>query len=105
MPVSQSVNEYNIGDAPRIWGRFRTVPAGVAIDPSTIRMLYTKPDGTDVILVYGVDAAVIKSDIGQYYVVLPLDTAGRWKYRWEGTGAAVAGGEFAFFVLRSGFYP
>lgn len=89
----------NIGDVRRVSVAFTTT-AGVATDPTAVLLYYKKPRSAYITLTYGVDAAVIKDSVGNYHCDLALDTAGLWRYEWQGTGALVAneGGQFRVFA-------
>jgi hypothetical protein len=75
----------------------------VLTDPTTIKFKYITPAGTETTLVYGTDAALVRSGTGVYYVDLLLDTAGTWMLRWVGTGAATAADEFSVRVEQTAF--
>ncbi len=97
-----SNNLYTIGQLVRVTGTFTNV-AGAAADPTTIKFKYLTP-AAKTSLVYGTDGALVKDSTGVYHVDLTLDKEGKWRYRFEGTGALIAAGEGEFQVANSPFY-
>jgi hypothetical protein len=77
--------------------------AGLTIDPTTVRARYKPPTGAEVALDYGVDAALVRDDVGLYHVDLDANEAGTWTYRWEGAGVAQAVAEARFKIDASVF--
>lgn len=74
-------------------------------DPSTVTLKILSPEGVPTSYVYGVDAAVIKTSVGDYYADVTPNTSGRWRYRWETTGTnKTIAIESDFVVQRSSFY-
>jgi hypothetical protein len=53
------------------------------------------------VYVYGTDAELAKDSVGNYHVDLTADAAGRWTFRFEGTGSAPAAAERQFSVEAS----
>jgi hypothetical protein len=90
-------NTYDVGDLIRCTGTF-TNAAGTAIDPATVYFKYKDPGGTKTTLTYGVDAAVVKSSTGVYYVDVNVDEVGTWYYRWQATGTGQSAGESYFYA-------
>jgi hypothetical protein len=72
--------------------------AGVAADPTTVRLRWKSVGGTEVVLTYGVDAAVVKDGTGVYHADITPVASGPHVFRWEGTGAVVAAAEGTFSV-------
>jgi len=93
---------YQKGDLRRIGGTF-TNAAGTPTDPTTITFKYTRPSGTTVTLVYGTDAALMRTSAGVYYVDLDITEAGKWYYRFAGTGTVQEAEDGQFNVEPSGF--
>lgn len=74
-------------------------------DPNTVTLKIVSPYGVPSSYVYGVDAAVIKSSVGDYYADVTPDSSGRWHYRWETTGTdKTTAIEGSFVVTRSPFF-
>jgi hypothetical protein len=71
---------------------------GADTDPTTITVLHRNPSGTLTTWVYGTDAEVVKNATGQYHADIDIDEAGRWWYRWVGTGTAQAAEESSFLI-------
>src|SRR5690348_8314071 len=93
--------EYVIGSAPRLSVIFQDKD-GTAVQPTTVKFKYKKPDGSITTLTYGVDAEIeYVSATKEYYAVLSANVAGDWIYRWESTGNYQAAAERKFTVLES----
>jgi len=76
---------FDEGDKPRLTATFED-GAGTDIDPTKVYFKYTDPSGNVTTYEYGVDAELVKSATGIYYVDLDLDEDGRWLWRWYSTG-------------------
>lgn len=85
-------NVYDIGDQPRATVTFTDLD-GTTTDPSTVTCTVRKPDGTITEPV----AASAEPD-GTWYADIPVDQAGTWRIRFEGTGALIAAVESRFQV-------
>lgn len=78
---------------------------GVDVDPTTVLIKTKSPAGAETTYTYGDDDEVGKSSVGDYYVDLTPDEAGRWRYRWETTGTdTTIAVEGDFLVQASAFY-
>lgn len=95
-------NIYDIGDAVRAIVRF-TDTSKTLVDPSAITGKFKNPSGTTTIYEYGVDAELVKSETGVYYIDIPIDTSGLWYYRYEATGTYTGAVEGYFKVRESEF--
>lgn len=84
-------NVYDIGDVARLTAKFTV--ANVDTDPTSVVLRVRKPSGTTETVSTTLD------NVGDYHADVELDEAGRWFYRWIGTGAAEAAGEKVFWVL------
>jgi hypothetical protein len=81
---------------------------GDPTDPTTVTLTIKKPDLT--LLVYGwpaagADGVLTRESAGRFYAELTYDQAGTWRYRLEGTGAAVAAEESFVKVSASKVLP
>jgi hypothetical protein len=101
--TTATTNTYDIGDQVRTSVAFTTT-VGTPVDPTAVTFRLRKPSGIISILVYGVDAAVVKDSVGNYHVDVTVDLQGIFAYRYEGTGAAVAACEGRFVAQNSDFY-
>lgn len=93
------MNAYDLGDLAHITVAF-TTSAGVATNPTAVNFKYKMADDlTWTTLVYGVDAALVRSSTGNYYVDVNCDAVGIAMYRWwsTGTGQAASQGEFLVY--------
>ena len=97
-------NTYDVGDLPRVVGTLAD-SAGTATDPSgTITAKYTDPSDNTTTLVFSVDAELVKSATGIYYMDIDIDEAGTWHYRFEsGTGLGQSAVEGHLLVRNSNF--
>lgn len=96
------MNSYDVGDVVRCSGAF-TNSAGAAVDPTAVLCKVRKPDGTITAFTHGVDAALVKAAVGNYYLDVEATAAGIWTYRFYSTGAGQAAGETVFKVRESSF--
>lgn len=84
-----------IGDKVRLsckWWDMDGEPA----DPTTVELQIESRDGVMKLTVESGD--VIREEEGHYYYNLLLETSGRWKWRWVGTGAAAKVDQGEFYV-------
>jgi hypothetical protein len=95
---------YTIGDQSRLSAAFATA-AGAAVDPTVVTLKIKAPPPTSTVTthVYGTDANVIKDSTGNYHYDVTLSQSGTYRYRWEGTGAAICADEGSLNVNRSKF--
>lgn len=70
-------------------------------DPSTVTLWIKSPNGTETALVYGTDDEVERVSAGVYTSHVSLTAAGRWVFRYEGTGACEAADETLITVRAS----
>lgn len=61
--------------------------AGTATDPTTITLVVTDPTGTATTYTYA-GGTITKSSTGVYTKNITASAAGRWAFKWAGTGAA-----------------
>lgn len=95
------MNVYDLGDLAHVTVAF-TTSAGVATDPTAVNFKYRLADDVAwTTLVYGVDAALVKSSVGNYYVDVNCDAVGMARYRWWSTGTGQAAVEDSFLVYDS----
>lgn len=73
------------GSVVRLTAHFETDVADV--DPATVTLTTRRPDDTEATYVYGTDANVGKSSVGDYYADITATMPGRWHYRWLTTGS------------------
>lgn len=80
-----SCEDFVFGRRPRIERLF--LLGKVPTDPTTVKFIYQRPDVEDpIVLVYGVDAALLRASTGKYYIDLLVDAAGHWTWRYESSG-------------------
>lgn len=95
---------YDIGDIVRVKGVFQRKSDLALIDPATVKVRVRNPQRVITVYTYGVDAGVIRSATGTYYLDVTINKVGKWSYRWEGSGANQAAEEKTFEVRPSDFY-
>ncbi len=84
-----------------------TNDAGVATDPTEVRLTIQKPDGTQLVYVWptpGVGEFSLTNDAagaGRFYADVEHDQAGIWYVRLAGTGAVMAAAETYVIVRES----
>lgn len=96
-----AVNTYDIGDVVRLSANFNDTTQDV--DPAGVVFKIKTPVGTVVTLTFGVDAAVVKSSTGDYYVDYEPTTEGIYYYRAAGTTTNKGAAEGRFVVRESRF--
>lgn len=87
---------YDVGDLVRISSEFTVQSSGAAITPTAVYVDVKTPAGVTTTYQYTVDAEVILSGTGEFYMDVSATEGGRWLYRWysTGTGQAAEPGEF-----------
>jgi hypothetical protein len=97
---------FDIGDQVRWATVFRNVSA-VATDPTTVKAKIRTPGGTETEYVYGVDAAVVRTGVGAYYVDVTFtessSSARPWSLRWVASGNLVTAEERHIRVRTTNF--
>lgn len=85
--------------------------AGVATDPTEVRLTIEKPDATQLVYVWptpGVGESALTKEAattGRFYADVEHDMAGIWALRLAGTGAVVAAAEDYVLVRQSLLAP
>lgn len=64
-----------------------TNEAGTAVDPSTVSLTVTAPDGTETTYTYA-GSQITRNTTGDYQKLIGCSQAGVWRYEWNGTGTA-----------------
>lgn len=77
---------YTFGQQIALYADTYTDENGDPVDPGTVKCLVQEPgeDGTEAIYEYGVDPELTRISTGKYKLVITPDTAGLWRFRWEG---------------------
>lgn len=81
-------NSYPVGDGFRLVGTFTV--NDVNTDPTTVVFSLLDPDLIQTDYTYGVDAEVVKSAVGVYYMDVTVTKSHTWYYKIVGTGACIA---------------
>ena len=74
---------------------------GDAIDPSTVTFELMDPYGTVSSYLYGTDANIGKTAVGNYYCDVTPEVGGRFYYRWKATGASTTLNEEGNFTVQA----
>lgn len=70
-----------------------TNASGNPVDPDDVYLFILLPDGCTQRSYTLSNGQITRASIGSYYFELTLDIAGRWRYRWRGTGNAEVASE------------
>ena len=89
---------YGKGDLVRVTGTF-TDSGDVAVDPTAVIFKYKPPSSATVTYTFGVDAELVKSATGIYYVDVSATESGQWWHEFSSTGTGQAVDE-SYFVVR-----
>lgn len=89
-----SLRHYDIGDEALLTGVFTDAEDGAAVDPDTVTVTVTRPDGTTL------TPSVVPGDPGEFTATIALDQAGDWWYAFDGEGGYRASGEKRLRVRR-----
>ena len=88
---------YQQGDLVRCAGLFET-SAGVATDPTTVKVTVVRPDDQRQTYTYVTDAVVVKDSTGNYHIDVSAVVPGTWIYWWHSEGTGQAADEKTFIV-------
>lgn len=88
-----------VNDKRRFSGPFQIVSTSAYTDPTTVTATVRLPDGTVTVYTYGVDAAVVKDDTGQYHIDITPSSAGELIVGFKGVGVVDTYNETAVYVL------
>lgn len=91
-------NIYDLGRYVRVWATFKSGDTGSVIDPDTVKLSVQTPAGAVTTYTYGVDANVIKEDVGKYYARIDANQPAFWFYRWWSIGFGQTAAEKEFKV-------
>jgi len=95
-----AVNTYDKGDTIRLKAEFKV--SSVLSDPTTVTLKVKSAVGVTSTYTYGA-GEITKDAVGVYHKDVSVDDDGVWYYRFIGTGAVAAAGEYQFEVRRSEF--
>lgn len=70
-------------------------------DPDTVTFKLYSPSGVVSTYVYGTDAEINRSSVGDYYIDVVPTESGRWFYRWVSTGTFKASAVEGTFVVQA----
>lgn len=91
---------FDQGDKPRLTATFEDAD-GTDTDPTAVLFKFVDPSGNATTYTFGVDAELVKSAVGIYYVDVDCDEAGTFRWRWYSTGTGQAAEEGWFVVEPS----
>ena len=95
-----TVNTYDKGDGIRLQATFTV--SSVNTDPTTITMRVKDADNVVTVYTHAL-VEITNPAVGIYYKDIEVTNDGVWYYRFEGTGAVQAAGEYSFIVRTSEF--
>ena len=58
-------------------------PPDSPFDPDVVRLRVIDPSGIETLYTYGVDAELIRDDVGDYRLALTFTESGEWFYIWD----------------------
>jgi hypothetical protein len=93
---------FDIGDIAVVTAEFK-LNGTTRVDPSTVVLKSKAPDSSVTTYTYGVDAALVRDELGVFHIDINLTAAGTWTFRWESTGTGKAAEEYAIRVRTSAF--
>jgi hypothetical protein len=96
-------NQYDYLDRVIVSGEFAV--DGELRDPDEVTCYLKTPAKEVLTFVFGVDPNVTRVGQGLFECYHDVDQAGRWEYRWYGTGGVFGAGEGSFDVRQSAFAP
>lgn len=79
----------NVGQAFTHRAEFRDVD-GALVDPASVTWTGRDPSDVDTVYVYGTDVELVKDSTGLYHVNGVLSAAGRWYFKFDGSGVGVS---------------
>lgn len=97
-----AINTYGIGDLVRVTGTFRASDDAL-VDPTTVVAKVRNPLGAITTYTYGVDAALVRTSTGIYYVEVSAALPGSYWTRFEASGIGQCAGEQETRVRPSQF--
>lgn len=74
----------------------------VLTDPSTVELSYRRDGGAVTTLTYAA-GEITRLSVGRFITQIALASAGRWFWRWKGTGTVPTASEGIIEVRRSAF--
>lgn len=84
-------NTYDPGDSVNCSINFQN-STPIDADPTTVKGMFRNSAGTWTTYTYGVDAALVKDDTGDYHFIVYIPNAaassGKWVYRFEALDAS-----------------
>lgn len=75
--------------------------AGLAADPSALRLITKSPSGLLTTYVFGVAIELVKDSVGNYHANVLMNEAGGWAYRWEADAPNAGANEGRITVKKS----
>lgn len=102
MAGTPSGDAYEVGENVGLAVTFG--PAEAPIDPAVVTVRLMDPTGRRRELTFGVDEALVRTAPGSYQLVVVATVAGRWRYRFVGSGQrrGAFDGYFDVFDLSPG---
>lgn len=81
--------------------------SGIAADPTTVTFRLMTPCGSEYSYVYGTNSELTKVSTGLYQMLVPstvTDHGGRYRYRWETTGATTTTASEGSFTIQASVF-
>lgn len=74
------------GTSVKIFGLFSDPETKDPLDPVTVEVVIKAPDQTVSTYEYGVDAELIRGNVGIYFITLLLAQEGTYHWKWQAAG-------------------
>lgn len=76
----------NVGTRVKTAAVFTPLGLATPVDPDTVKCVVREPGSpaTETTYEYGVDAEVVRTAAGTFYLLQLIDTAGTWWFQWQG---------------------
>jgi len=100
------LREYFFNSSVTIFAEYRDPLTNQLTDPDKVFFDYQKPGGSLITKQWTINSEVVRESLGKFYIDIPADTPGTWKWGARATNAAdvpVGAWEGKFKVLRTQF--
>lgn len=96
------MNTYNLDTLIQLGNTFTEADGVTVIDPTTVLLFITTPDGAETEYTSTTAPAVMRVSEGVYSLQIQTTQAGPWIYNWQGTGTVeITTGDQYFQVNQS----
>lgn len=96
------MNTYALGQEVRVYGSFRNSSGNLA-NPSIVHLKLKTSSGHEYTYTFGAEPALTNDSPGVFSYRFVPNRAGKWSYRWVGSGTIRTAEETFFTVTKSLF--